>query len=175
MWLPLVVLAGLCIVFVASLEFSPRNVLPSALLDKPFPTFSTTQLSREGEVTNASLPDQAFLLNVWATWCFPCREEHPVLMDMANDGVLLVGLNYKDEDEKARSWLNSIGDPYVLNLVDKQGAIGVDLGVYGVPATYFVDSTGMIRYKHVGPISSAQWRNELSLIFATIEDAEDSA
>lgn len=174
LWLPLVALAGLCLVFFQSLEFSPRNVLPSALIDKPMPAFSLPDLFSDSLVTSAELPAEAFLVNVWATWCFPCREEHPILMDIAATGVPIVGLNYQDEDQKARNWLQSIGDPYLLNLVDRDGDYGVELGVYGVPATYFVDGTGLIRYKHIGPISASQWQNELSEIFASLQGPRDS-
>ena len=168
LWLPLVALVGLCIVFFQSLGFSPRNVLPSAMLAKPLPEFSLPELSSGIQATHLDMPKEAFLLNVWATWCFPCREEHPVLMSIAESGINIVGLNYKDEDAKAVTWLNTIGDPYQLNLVDRTGDYGVELGVYGVPATYIVDQNGVIRYKHIGPITDEDWEQKLSDIFLSL-------
>lgn len=175
LWLPLVAFVGLCIVFFASLEFSPRGELPSPLIDRPVPTFSLPDLETAAVRTFDDLPEEAFLLNVWATWCFPCREEHPVLMDIAEEGVAIIGLNYKDEDRKAIDWLNTIGDPYRLNLVDRDGDFGVNLGVYGVPATYLIDAKRTIRYKHIGPISSAQWRQNLKPIFRSLQGLDDHA
>ena len=173
LWLPLVAFVGLCLVFYASLEFSPRNELPSPLIDRPLPSFSLPDLATEVVRTPVDLPQDLFLLNVWATWCFPCREEHPVLMGMANDGIAIVGLNYKDEDEKAMRWLHSIGDPYRLNLVDRDGTYGVDLGVYGVPATYVVDHNQTIRYKHIGPISERQWEDQIKPIVMSLQSRNE--
>lgn len=173
LWLPLVAFVGLCVVFFASLGFSPRSELPSPLIDKPVPSFSLPELQAVTTRTTEDLPEEAFLLNVWATWCFPCREEHPVLMDIAAEGIAIVGLNYKDDDEKAMDWLNSIGDPYRLNLVDRDGVFGVDIGVYGVPATYLIDRDRTIRYKHIGPISGPQWKQKLRPIFRSIQDVDD--
>ncbi|MCY3858687.1 MAG: DsbE family thiol:disulfide interchange protein [Gammaproteobacteria bacterium] len=173
LWLPLIAFIGLCVVFFASLKFSPRTELPSPLIDRPIPTFSLPELRTAAVRTSADLPEEAFLLNVWATWCFPCREEHPVLMDIAADGIPIVGLNYKDDDSKAIEWLNSIGDPYRLNLVDREGDFGIDLGVYGVPATYLIDSARTIRYKHIGPISRVQWREELAPILRSLQGNDE--
>lgn len=175
LWLPLVAFVGLCLVFFASLEFSPRGELPSPLIDKPLPPLSLPDLQTATVRTSDDLPEEAFLLNVWATWCFPCREEHPVLMDIATEGVAIVGLNYKDDDSKAIDWLNSIGDPYRLNLVDREGVFGVDIGVYGVPATYLIDRDRTIRYKHIGPISSSQWTQQLRPILRSIQGVDDHA
>ena len=175
LWLPLVLLVGLCIAFVASLDFSPRNVLPSALINKPLPAFSVAPLEGNSLLTEVDLPERAFLLNVWATWCLPCREEHPILMDIADEGLPIVGLNYKDDPNKAVSWLNSIGNPYEVNLTDPAGSLGIEFGVYGVPSTFFVDSDLVIRYKHVGPISAAQWRKELKPIFTSLRGSDASA
>lgn len=175
MWLPLLVLLGLCLVFFVSLKFEPRNELPSPLIDKPLPWLDSTNLLT-GELTKQEdLPSEPFLINVWATWCFPCREEHPVLLAMAAEGVEIVGLNYKDENDKAIDWLNSMGDAYRLNLVDPQGSYGIELGVYGVPATYFVDvkdAEKTIRYKHIGPITEQQWENQLRSIYQSLLDEE---
>lgn len=96
-------------------------------------------------------------------------------MAIAEEGIVIVGLNYKDEDSKAIDWLNSIGDPYQLNLVDREGDFGVNLGVYGVPATYLIDAERTIRYKHIGPISSVQWRQKLKPIFRSLQGLDDHA
>ena len=96
-------------------------------------------------------------------------------MDIAAEGIVIVGLNYKDEDLNAVDWLNNIGDPYRLNLIDSEGDFGLDLGVYGVPATYLIDSERTIRYKHIGPISSAQWREKLAPIFRSLQQVDEHA
>ena len=96
-------------------------------------------------------------------------------MDIAAEGIAIVGLNYKDDDSKAIDWLNSIGDPYRLNLVDRDGAFGVDIGVYGVPATYLIDRERTIRYKHIGPISTSQWRQQLKPILRSLQGVDDHA
>lgn len=175
MWLPLVVLVGLCLVFFVSLEFNPRNELPSPLIDKPLPWIEVADLTTDELVDWQDLPDEAFLINVWATWCFPCREEHPVLVAMAAEGVPIVGLNYKDSTPKAINWLNSMGDSYRLNLVDPDGVYGIELGVYGVPATYFVDQNRRIRYVHIGPINKSQWERQLRPIYESIQNVETNA
>jgi cytochrome c biogenesis protein CcmG, thiol:disulfide interchange protein DsbE len=96
-----------------------------------------------------------WLLNVWASWCVSCREEHPVLVELSKRGVLpILGLNYKDKDEDARRWLQQFGNPYALSVVDADGRTGIDYGVYGVPETYVIDGGGVIRYKQIGPITA---------------------
>ena len=162
-------MACLAIILVRSLDFEPRNELPSALINQPFPTFELPMLGNSEVATNAELPNELFLFNVWATWCFPCREEHPVLLAMKEDGYAVVGLNYKDDDEKALSWLSSYGDPFEMTLVDQLGSLGIDLGVYGVPSTFVVDKAGQIRYKHVGPITMTQWDRDLKPIVQSIQ------
>ncbi len=175
MWLPLAVFAGLCFVFFVSLDFSPRQNLPSPLIDHHLPTFALPELRSGSMQTQEDLPREAFLLNVWATWCFPCREEHPILMDIFAEDIAIVGLNYKDDAPKASAWLDALGDPYRLNLVDSLGTYGLELGVYGVPATYLVDASRVIRYKHIGPISEAQWRQELSPLFHSLQQVSPDA
>jgi cytochrome c biogenesis protein CcmG/thiol:disulfide interchange protein DsbE len=97
---------------------------------------------------------KVWMLNVWASWCVSCRQEHPVLMELARSAVVpLIGLDYKDSPAEARSWLAQHGDPYLLSAVDGDGRVGIDYGVYGVPETYVIDKAGTIRYKQIGPIS----------------------
>jgi len=137
------------------LERDPRLV-PSPLIGKPLPAFELGSLATpETRLSRADLDGEIYLLNVWASWCAACRDEHPLLVDLATQGALtLIGLNYKDELEDARRWLVQRGDPYRLSLHDPDGRLGLDLGVYGVPETFLVDAAGVIRYKHIGPLTA---------------------
>ena len=116
-------------------------------------------------VTEQDFKGDVVLVNVWATWCISCRVEHPYLQLLADQGVAIYGINYKDEDEAARRWLADLGDPYRANIVDTTGSLGLDLGVYGAPETYFVDAAGVIRYRHVGVIDERIWRSRLEPIY----------
>lgn len=98
-----------------------------------------------------------FLVNVWATWCVSCRAEHEYLNQLASGGINVVGLNYKDDRADAQRWLDQLGDPYSVVLVDDEGTYGLELGVYGAPETYFVDSEGVVRYRHVGVMNQKVW------------------
>jgi cytochrome c biogenesis protein CcmG/thiol:disulfide interchange protein DsbE len=99
---------------------------------------------------------KVWVLNVWASWCAACREEHPVLTDLANSRIAPVyGLNYKDQRNDAIAWLRRFGDPYAASIVDLEGRVGIDYGVYGVPETYVIDKQGVIRYKRIGPVTPA--------------------
>lgn len=135
-------------------EYAPRNI-PSPLVGKPLPAFALPSLAEpEKTITGESLRGRPYLLNVWASWCVACRDEHDVLMALAKEHrVPIIGLNYKDARADAIAWLNKLGDPYVLSIADKPGRFGIDLGVYGVPETFIIDSEGVIRYKHIGPIT----------------------
>lgn len=171
LWLPLGLILVLCVAFVTSLEFEDRANLPSALLDKPLPAFELALLN--GDIaTNANTPqDQVYLLNVWATWCAPCRVEHPLLIEIAASGVPVIGLNYKDEDEKAIKWLRDQGDPFLLNLVDQSGDFGLDLGLSGVPVTFVIDAAGTVRYKHIGVLEESSWNEVLKPIIERLNSA----
>jgi len=104
----------------------------------------------------ADMRGKVWLLNVWASWCVSCRDEHPVLVELSKKGVLpILGLNYKDKGDEAQRWLKQFGDPYQLSVVDADGRIGIDYGVYGVPETYLIDTQGVIRYKQIGPLTQA--------------------
>ncbi|MCB1746360.1 MAG: DsbE family thiol:disulfide interchange protein [Gammaproteobacteria bacterium] len=145
------------VIFLAiGLERDPRYV-PSPLIGKPLPAFELPVLDAGAPpLGRAQLAGRVFLLNVWASWCVSCREEHPVLNALAARGeVPVIGLNYKDERAAAQRWLEQRGDPYETSLFDHDGKLGLDLGVYGVPETFLVDGTGIIRYKHVGPLTEA--------------------
>ena len=153
-FLPLLVLIGLVVLFVFGLQNDPRLV-PSPFIGKPVPEFTLPRLDQPATMVKSSeLKGATSLINIWATWCIPCRQEHPLLMDLAKESdVKIFGLNYKDISSDAIIWLAQLGNPYDLTLVDEDGRAGIDLGVYGVPETFVVDRDGIIQYKHVGPLT----------------------
>ena len=154
------------IMFVGYVGFSldDRHELPSALLGKPFPEFEAPMLyDPEQRVSNENLLGRPTLVNVWATWCPTCKAEHAELMAIAaSTDVRLVGVNYKDSIPKAIRWLADYGDPYDFVIVDANGALGVELGVYGAPETFLLDANGNIVYKRVGDVNPRIWRDELA-------------
>lgn len=135
------------------------NAMPSALVGKPFPTFKMASLEQpERILSNADFAGKAVLVNVWATWCPSCRQEHSDLLAIADQHKLdIVGLDYKDERPAATTWLHDLGNPYVFTIFDEQGMLGLDLGVFGAPETYLVDAQGIVRYRHVGTITPDVW------------------
>jgi cytochrome c biogenesis protein CcmG, thiol:disulfide interchange protein DsbE len=140
-----------------------RDKLPSALINKPAPAFRLPQLNDPAKTFSAEeMRGKVWLLNVWASWCVACRDEHPHLLDYEKSGVVpIYGLNYKDEREDAVAWIQELGDPYVLSAVDLDGRVGIDYGVYGAPETYVIDKNGTIRLKHVGPIMPDVWSEKI--------------
>lgn len=152
--LPLAVFVVLVGFLAAGLRLNPREV-PSPLVGKPAPAFKLTQLHAEGStIAPADMKGKVWLLNVWASWCVSCRQEHPVLLDLARRGALpIIGLDYKDERAAGIGWLHEHGDPYLLSAWDRDGRVGIDYGVYGVPESFLVDKNGVIRYKHIGPLT----------------------
>jgi cytochrome c biogenesis protein CcmG/thiol:disulfide interchange protein DsbE len=153
--IPLGVFLVLCAFLLVGLWRDPREV-PSPLIGKPAPAFVLTQLHEPGKTLGpADLKGQVWLLNVWASWCVSCREEHPLLVELGKAKVVpIVGLNYKDESVAGKRWLAQYGDPYDVSVVDRDGRVGIDWGVYGVPETFVVDKAGTIRYKQIGPITA---------------------
>jgi cytochrome c biogenesis protein CcmG, thiol:disulfide interchange protein DsbE len=153
--IPLGVFLVLCAFLLVGLWRDPREV-PSPLIGKPAPSFVLAQLHEPAKTLGpADLKGQVWLLNVWASWCVSCREEHPLLVELAKAKVVpIVGLNYKDESAAGRRWLAQYGDPYNASVVDRDGRVGLDWGVYGVPETFVVDKAGTIRYKQIGPITA---------------------
>ena len=147
--------------------------VPSPLVGKPMPAFALPGVHEpERMIGPDDFRGQVWLLNVWATWCAACRVEHPVLLEAANrHGMTIVGLDYKDERGAAIDWLRDLGDPYVVSAYDPEGRVGLDLGVYGVPETYVVDRAGIIRYKHIGPVSREDLRERILPLLAEL-DAE---
>ena len=147
------------------------STLPSALIDKPFPDFSLASVEADGPVlTRADLLGRPALVNVWGTWCVACRVEHPVLNRLAEQGVVIHGVNYKDNTEDARQWLKEFHDPYQLNISDADGRLGLDLGVYGAPETFLIDAEGVIRYKFVGVVDDRVWETQLGPRYQALVD-----
>jgi len=154
-----VIVAGFLAV---GLRLNPREV-PSPLIDKPAPAFTLPRLDDPAvQVAAAELKGQVWVLNVWASWCVPCLAEHPLVTELARSTrVRVVGLNYKDKPEDAARWLARHGNPYAMVLADREGKVGIDYGVYGVPETFIVDKQGVIRHKHIGPITPQALRDEI--------------
>jgi cytochrome c biogenesis protein CcmG, thiol:disulfide interchange protein DsbE len=158
-WLPLAFIA-LIGLLAAGLRLNPREV-PSPLVGKPAPSFELPLLHAPDKIfTQKDMLGSVWVLNVWASWCAPCLLEHPVVTALAKS-VPVVGLNYKDAREDALPWLKRNGDPYRLSVYDDTGRIGIDYGVYGVPETYVIDRKGVIRYKHIGPLTPEVAREKL--------------
>ena len=156
---------GIFLLLVAFLAFGLRrdpNTLPSALINKPAPAFTLPQLKDPTKSFSAEeMRGRVWLLNVWASWCIGCREEHESLLKYAESGVVpIYGLNYQDKTEDALGWLNDLGNHYVLSAVDADGRVAIDYGVYGAPETYLIDQNGTIRYKQVGPLVPEIWEEK---------------
>ncbi|MFO1228244.1 DsbE family thiol:disulfide interchange protein [Roseateles sp.] len=153
LWLPLALLAVLALVLARGLQLNPREI-PSPLIGKPAPAFVKPLLDG-GSFDSRSLQGRIVLLNVFASWCGPCREEHPLVTQLAkrHPQVAFVGLNYKDEPTAATRWLRELGNPYSAVVVDADGRVGIDYGVYGVPETFVIGADGRVAFKHVGPLT----------------------
>lgn len=170
---PLVGFVALVVLLAVGLNLNPRDV-PSPLVGKPAANFSLPVLGADRKFGPADMKGKVWLLNVWASWCVSCRQEHPILVELGRKNIVpVVGLNYKEvrgdgetdmaktdtasEDKLARQratkWLTQHGDPYVLSVLDLDGRVGIDYGVYGVPETYLIDKAGIIRMKHTGPVT----------------------
>ena len=152
--LPLIAFLVLVGFLFVGLGLNPREV-PSPLIGKPVPAFELAQLHQPAKVIGPrDMAGKVWMLNVWASWCVACRQEHPVLRELAAMNVLpIVGLNYKDVRADGVAWLERFGDPYVVSAFDQDGRVGIDFGVYGVPETFVIDKRGMIRFKHIGPLT----------------------
>lgn len=164
LFLPLILFAVLAIFLVRGLQLDPK-ALPSALIDQPLPEFSLTALGSGEPLDRTAVTGQVALFNVWATWCVSCRVEHPYLTYLAEQGVAIYGINYKDDDAAALKWLEDLGDPYITSIADRQGTLGLDLGVYGAPETYLIDALGVVRYRHVGVVDERVWTSVLAPIY----------
>lgn len=169
LFIPLLVFIFLGGFFWVGLSLDP-TAMPSALIDKPMPSFSLPTLENpDEEVTEAVVKGQVSLVNVWGTWCVACRQEHPFLNQLKAQGVPIYGINYKDDTEAAKQWLRDLHNPYLLNIVDEEGRLGIDLGVFGAPETYVLDSRGVIRYKHVGIINDKVWRETIGPLMKSLD------
>ncbi|MEG1969701.1 MAG: DsbE family thiol:disulfide interchange protein [Burkholderiaceae bacterium] len=163
------VLAGFLFV---GLGLNPREV-PSPLVDKPAPAFQLAQLEQPAETFDQKqMLGKVWLLNVWASWCTACRQEHPLLVELAKQKIVpIIGLNYKDEPAAAKQWLRQWGDPYTLSAKDRDGRVGIEYGVYGVPETFLIDKKGVIRFKQIGPITPDVWQKKMLPLIRELEKA----
>jgi cytochrome c biogenesis protein CcmG/thiol:disulfide interchange protein DsbE len=160
--LPLILFFVLVGFLLVGLRLNPREV-PSPLIDKPVPHFSLTQLAEEGKTfSDKDMIGQVWLLNVWASWCGACRDEHPLMVEFSKQRIVpIIGLNYKDQRQDGMQWLQQFGNPYQVSAFDDKGRVGIDLGVYGVPETFLIDKHGVIRLKHIGPLTPEVIKTEL--------------
>lgn len=162
------------VLFAAMAWFGMHNdpsKLPSALVGKPFPEFTAASLDDPKiKITNKDIIGRAALVNVWATWCPECKIEHPVFNDLAKQGVVIHGINYKDDTPAAKRWLRDFLNPYQLNISDPQGALGFDLGVYGAPETFLIDKNGYIVHRHTGAIDERMWREKFAPMYQELVD-----
>lgn len=157
LFLPLAIFAMLAAFFWRGLSLDP-NSMPSALLDKSVPAFSLPLLQNLQETRDESIfKGKVTVLNVWASWCDTCRIENPFLLQLKAQGIRIIGVDYKDNPDDALRWLAQFGNPFEEIIVDEDGRLGLDLGVFGAPETYVVDSQGVIRYKHIGDMNQKTW------------------
>ena len=160
--LPLLLFLGLAGMLAAGLGRDPKEV-PSPLIGKPAPAFTLARLDdAQQSIKRDDLLGKVWVLNVWASWCVACREEHPLLVDFARRKTVPVyGLNYKDKRADGQRWLAQFGNPYDASLFDSDGKVGIDFGVYGVPETFIIDKQGVIRFKHIGPVTPAVLKDRI--------------
>ena len=152
------------------LKLDPKEI-PSPLINKPAPAFSVpTLFDAKQTIGTEQLKGQVWLLNVWASWCVACRQEHPLLNDLAGKNTLpIIGLNYKDQRDDAINWLGELGNPYTINAHDLKGNVGIDFGVYGVPESFLIDKKGQIRYKQIGPFTPESIQKTLIPLVKTLQ------
>jgi cytochrome c biogenesis protein CcmG/thiol:disulfide interchange protein DsbE len=161
-YIPVAAFAALLALLGLGLSLKPGE-RPTALAGKPAPEFTLQRIAAEGQpFQSQQMAGKVWLLNVWASWCGPCRSEHPVLVDLARQGVApIVGLNYTDKFEDSGKWLAEHGNPYLAAVFDGDGRVGMDWGVVGVPETFVIDKQGRIRLRHVGPVTQEVLREKL--------------
>jgi cytochrome c biogenesis protein CcmG/thiol:disulfide interchange protein DsbE len=160
--IPLALFMVLIVFLAIGLTRDPHEV-PSPLINKPAPTFRLPQLKDPSKTFSAEdMRGKVWILNVWASWCVSCRDEHPLLIGYAKSGAVpIYGLNYKDQRDNAFGWLSELGDPYVLSASDEDGRVAIDYGVYGAPETYLIDQSGTIRFKQIGPVTPDVWEKKI--------------
>jgi cytochrome c biogenesis protein CcmG/thiol:disulfide interchange protein DsbE len=166
MWkflLPMAAFVALAVLFAFGLNPNRDiHALPSPLIGKPAPLFNLTDVMDPARtVSNAALKGQVYMLNVWGTWCYACRQEHQALLEIARQNVLpIVGLDYMDQREKAQQWLAQLGNPYSAVAFDTDGRTAIDWGVYGAPETFLVDGRGRVIYKFISPMTPEVWQHD---------------
>jgi len=170
--IPLAIFVVLVVFLGIGLTLNPREI-PSPLIDKPAPAFQLAELHEPAKVfTQKDMLGKVWLLNVWASWCVSCREEHPVLVELSKTNVVpIYGLNYKDKRDDALAWLREFGDPYALSVVDGDGNVGINFGVYGVPETFVIDKAGVIRYKQIGPVTPQALKDKILPLVRRLEQS----
>jgi len=169
-YIPLLVFLVMAVFFAIGLTMNPRDI-PSPLIGKPVPEFSLPPVKgRTLGLASADLRGQVSLVNVFASWCVACREEHPVLMGLRDKGIVPIhGLNYKDKPDDAQAWLDQLGDPYTRTGADISGRVAIDWGVYGVPETFVIDRDGRIVHKHIGAITPEALRDTIMPIINKLQ------
>ena len=174
-YIPLAVFFVMAVFLGIGLTKNPREV-PSPLIGKPVPLFSLPAVKgRALGLSSADLRGQVALVNVFASWCVACREEHPVLLELAKKGIVPIhGLDYKDKPADAQAWLDELGDPYTRTGADISGRVGIEWGVYGVPETFVVDRNGLIAYKHIGPITPKALQDTILPLVRKLQRGADS-
>jgi cytochrome c biogenesis protein CcmG, thiol:disulfide interchange protein DsbE len=168
-WIPLAVFGVLLAFLAIGLTLKPREI-PSPLIGKPAPAFRLSTLGQgANSLSSQDLRGKVWVLNVWASWCVACRQEHATLFAMSKLGVVpIYGLNYKDQRDDALGWLDRFGNPYVASLADLDGRVGIDYGVYGVPETFVIDKAGVVRRKFIGPVTEQEIRDEIVPLVARL-------
>lgn len=161
-FIPLAVFIVLVVFLAVGLRHDPR-IIPSVLIDKPAPEFQLSQLREPAKTfSSKEMRGKVWLLNVWGSWCLACREEHPILIELSNSGLVpIYGLDWRDKREDALSVLDELGDPYVVTVSDPDGRVAIDYGVTGAPETYLIDKNGVIRYKEVGQLTPDILKNKI--------------
>ena len=168
--IPLVIFLVVAGFLYKGLFLDPRDI-GTTMIGKPLPEFAMPSLEEPARTLSAAdFKGAPALVNVWATWCPTCRAEHEMLNRLAQQGVVVYGINYKDNSEAARRWLNELGNPYRFNVEDPQGSLGFNLGVYGAPETFLIDKRGIIRHKYVGAIDPRVWRQQLAPLYQELLD-----
>lgn len=174
LFLPLIIFVLLAALFLVMQqrmqrgEYDPQ-ALPAARLNQPLPDFSLPSLVAGGVVKSTDLRGQVALINVWATWCPSCHYEHPYLMTLAEQGVVIYGVDYKDSTAEARAWLEQKGNPYRTVIEDREGRLGLDLGVTGAPETYVIDASGVIRFRFQGPLDQKVWDEHFAPLLSQLQ------
>jgi len=167
--MPLIIFAVLVALLGIGLTLNPRLV-PSPLIGKPAPVFELPLLLKEGSFSNKDLLGHVTLVNVWASWCYACRQEHETVKSLGRKGIRIIGLNYKDEPDDAKRWLTRLGNPYQFIAADQSGRVAIDWGVYGAPETFLIDKSGIIRHKVIGPLSDPANLEDLMAVMDSLDE-----